>query len=130
MIPFAQGIGFAIPINSVKEVVDDLIKFGHVRRLWLGIIAMANSREVAQYYKIPTDKGVVAARIVLNSPAHMAGIAPGDVILEVEGIKLKEVSDIKKALKGKEPGNSVKVKIVHAGKEMTVTVKLKEQPTG
>jgi len=130
MIPFAQGIGFAIPIDQVKEIVDDIVKFGHVRRLWLGIIAMPNNKEVAQYYNLPTEKGVIAARIVIDGPAHVAGIAPGDIVLEVAGMKLKEVNDIRKALKGKQPGDRVEVKIVHAGEQVPVTVKLKEQPNG
>jgi serine protease Do len=130
MIPFAQGIGFAIPIDHVKETIDDIVKFGHVRRLWLGIIAMPNSKEVAQYYNLSTDKGVIAARIVLDGPAHIAGIGPGDIILEVGGVKLKEVTDIKRALKGKQPGDKVEVKIIHAGTHVSVTVRLKEQPNG
>ena len=130
MIPFAQGIGFAIPIDQVKEIVDDIVKFGHVRRLWLGIIAMPNNKEVAQYYSLPTEKGVIAARIVIDGPAHVAGIAPGDIVLEVAGMKLKEVNDIRKALKGKHPGDSVEVKIVHAGEQVSVMIRLKEQPNG
>jgi len=130
MIPFAQGIGFAIPVNIVKEIVDDLITLGHVRRLWLGIIAMPNSKQVAQYYNLLTDKGVIAARIVIDGPAHIAGIAPGDIILEVAGVKLNDVNDIRTALKGKKPGDKVETKVVHNKKTVTVTVKLKEQPTG
>ena len=130
MIPFAQGIGFAIPIDHVKETIDDIVKFGHVRRLWLGIIAMPNSKEVAQYYNLRTDKGIIAARIVIDGPAHIAGIGPGDIILEVDGAKLKEVADIKRALKGKQPGDKVEVKIIHAGEPVSVMIKLKEQPNG
>ncbi|VVB73957.1 Trypsin-like peptidase domain protein [uncultured archaeon] len=129
MIPFAQGIGFAIPIDHVKEIIDDIAKFGHVRRLWLGIIAMPNRKEVAQYYNLPTDRGVIAARIVLDGPAHIAGISPGDILLEVGGVRLKEVIDIKKALKGKKPGDKVEARIVHAGETISVAIRLKEQPT-
>ena len=130
MIPFAQGIGFAIPIDNVKEIIDDIVKFGRVRRLWLGIIAMPNSKEVAQYYNLPTDKGVIAARIVIDGPAHVAGISPGDVIIEVDGVKLKDVADIKRALKGKQPGNTVEIKLIHRGEQVSMMVKLKEQPNG
>jgi len=130
MIPFAQGIGFAIPIDNVKEIIDDIVKFGRVRRLWLGIIAMPNGKEVAQYYNLPTDKGVIAARIVIDGPAHVAGIGPGDIIIELDGVKLKEVIDIKRALKGKQPGDKVEVKIIHAGEQASVMVRLKEQPNG
>jgi S1-C subfamily serine protease len=130
MIPFAQGIGFAIPIDHVRETMDDIVKFGRVRRLWLGIIAMPNSKEVAQYYNLPTDKGVIAARIVINGPAHIAGISPGDVIIEVDGTKLKDVVDIKRALKGKQPGDTVETKLIHAGEQVSVMIRLKEQPNG
>jgi len=124
----AQGIGFAIPINVVKEVVDDLIKFGKVRRSWMGIIGLTNSKQVAKYYNLPTDQGVITARIAANGPAHIAGIIPGDILLKMEGKVLKSMKDIQSILKAKKPGDKIKLSILSQGKELSLEIKLSEPP--
>ena len=84
IIPFAQGIGFAIPINSAKTCTDEIITEGAVKRPWLGIVGLTLTREIARYYSLPVNSGVLVTRIAEGSPAEEAGMAEGDIILEID----------------------------------------------
>ncbi len=79
----AQGIGFAIPINVAKEVLDDLINIGSVQRTWLGISMQNLTENLAKQLRIPDDKGIVVVDVFGGSPADEAGIKPWDLIRRV-----------------------------------------------
>ncbi|MCS7142165.1 MAG: trypsin-like peptidase domain-containing protein, partial [Candidatus Nitrosocaldus sp.] len=78
MISQAQGIGFAVPVNTVRMILDDLIRFGRVVKPWLGIVGMDVTKEVASYYGLGVDEGVLVVRVVPDGPAAEAGIEEGD----------------------------------------------------
>ena len=78
IIPFAQGIGFAIPINSAKNCTNEIITGGIVTRPWLGIIGLSLTGEIARYYGLPVDRGVLVTKIADGSPAEDVGIVAGD----------------------------------------------------
>ena len=80
IIPFAQGIGFAIPINSAKSCTNEIVTEGGVKRPWLGIIGLTLTREIARYYGLPVNRGVLVTRIADGSSAEAAGMAEGDII--------------------------------------------------
>ena len=73
-IPFAQGIGFAIPINVARYVVEQILQVGHIVRPWLGITGLTVSKEVATYYNLPVKSGVVLVSIIRGGPADKAGL--------------------------------------------------------
>jgi len=84
IIPYAQGIGFAIPINMAKRNIDDLINLGKVRRSWLGVYIQEVTPEIAKQFGLPEDaKGVLVGDVVEDSPAEKAGIKRGDIIVRV-----------------------------------------------
>ena len=89
IVPYAQGIGFAVPVNMAKQVMDDLIKFGRVKRGWLGVYIQALTKEFAEAYGVEEDNGAVISDVIADSPAEKAGLKRGDVILTVNGEKIK-----------------------------------------
>ncbi len=84
-IPFAQGIGFSIPLNSAMIVAKELIEHGKVMRPWLGILGIGLNKDIAQYYNLSVDEGVLITRSFQNSPAWAQGITSGDIIMSVDG---------------------------------------------
>ncbi len=78
----AQGIGFAIPINKAKRIVSDLIQYGEVVQIWLGITVQNLDKRLAQYLKAPELKGVVVKEVSREGPGHKSGIRDGDIILQ------------------------------------------------
>ena len=128
-----SGVGFAIPVNTVSRVVDQLIRFGKVRRPALGVYNFSD--EQARYLDI--ERGVAIRNVAKSSGAAEAGlrgireigngrIALGDVILGVAGETVDDEDDLLNALEKFKGGDRVKVKILRAGKEKIVTVKLQE----
>jgi S1-C subfamily serine protease len=128
MIPFAQGIGFAIPVNTVKAVVEDLVKFGRVVRPWIGIVGLSNTKELAAYYDFAVPSGVVIARIAADGPAQKAGLHPGDVVLELDGKKVNKMEDLLAILKKKKINESVDVEFMRGSMKHAVRIKLLESP--
>jgi serine protease Do len=105
----AQGIGFAIPINEATENLENLKKFGYIPRSWLGILGETVTPALQAYYNLPTDEGVVIARLVDSGPADVGGLQVGDVITKINDIEIKERADIQKALKKVKPKQSIKI---------------------
>lgn len=112
IIPFAQGIGFAIPINTARKVAEDMISFGYVRRPWLGIIGVSLTPTISAYYNFPVDEGVLVTRVVPNSPAYLAGVKEGDIIVAVDEGSVKTIEQLKKVVESKKVGSDVQLSIV------------------
>lgn len=81
IIPYANGIGFAIPSNTVRDIANELIQNGRVVRPWLGIIGIDMTPTLASYYRLFSDTGALIVQITKDSPAETAGLRPGDIIL-------------------------------------------------
>lgn len=101
----AEGIGFAIPINEVKPIVEEIIKQGHVERAWMGIEA----REVTEYDDL--QKGILIRGVVTQSPAQKAGLQAGDIIVGYNDIKINVFEDLTNALDQSKVGQSVTIKV-------------------
>lgn len=128
MLPFAQGIGFAIPINTVKRVVFELINYGKVMRGWLGVSALTMSEEVAEEFDVPQVKGVMVVGITQGSPAQKYGLRERDIITTIGGDKTPSTDDLKRALQNHKPGEGVEVKILRNGRSHSVDAVLEETP--
>ena len=128
MVPFAQGIGFAIPINSVKKIVDELISYGRVIRPWLGVIGMSVTDEIASYYELPVKAGVIVARVIYGSPAHRVGISEGDVIVRINGTSIEMIRDLQKSIQKKKVGDRVEMELIRGHQRGAVEVTLAEVP--
>jgi S1-C subfamily serine protease len=127
-IPFAQGIGFAIPINTARRIAREIIEHGHVVRPYLGISGVTLSHEIAQSYDIPQEKGVLVVRVGRGSPADRSGVSGGDVILEAESQPLKSWEDLQHLIQNKKVGDKLELSIGRDRDQGKINVVLAEAP--
>ena len=118
------GIGFSIPSNSAKLVIDQLIKFGETKRGWLGVRIQDVTKEIAEVEKLDKPRGALVASVAKNSPSDKAGVEAGDIILEFNGVVIKEMKELPIIVARTEVGKKVKVKIWRDKKEITKTITL------
>ena len=123
-IPGAQGIGFAIPINTAKAVLDDIVKYGRVTRPWLGVIGLDVSREVARRFNLAVDSGVVVMQIIPESPAERAELQSGDVIVGIGDKQLDSMEGLQREIRTRKAGESVVLVVVRGSEEGRVKVTL------
>ncbi len=124
-----EGMGFAIPSNQVKRIVEELIETGKVRRAYLGI-SFLDKTEVSLYLpNVKIDQGVYVYEVVSGGPAAKAGIREGDVIIEFDGRKVNDAGSLIAYLAEKSPGAAVVVKFQRQGQTREVEVVLGEAPT-
>lgn len=128
IIPFAQGIGFAIPINSAKKCTSEMITNGISTRPWLGIIGLSLNEEIARYYRLPVKSGVLVTKIAEESPAEDAGIVAGDIIINLDDTPVHRIEDLLKEIHKRKIGESVKVFIIRRGREHFFEVTLSKMP--
>ncbi len=124
-----MGIGFAIPSNMVKQVVDELINKGKVTRGWLGVYIQNITPEIAKNFKFEGRKGVLVADIMKDSPAKRAQIEIGDIIISVNGIEVSDINQLRRYVASLKPGSTAKVKIFRAGQELERDVLIAELPS-
>ncbi|MEA3415546.1 MAG: DegQ family serine endoprotease [Thermodesulfobacteriota bacterium] len=124
IIAGGQGIGFAIPINLVKRVIEQLKQSGEVTRGWLGVAIQDLSEELAEYYGIKDKNGVFVVEVFPGDPADEAGIKPNDIILEVNNKKVKTGRDLTTTIANTGVGESVRIKLLRNGIKKTVKVKI------
>lgn len=128
IIPFAQGIGFAIPINAAKEVAREIILYGSYARPWLGISGVSVNRQIAEYYDLPVEHGVLVARVTPDSPADKAGIERGDIILEFDGKRIDGIEELQKILAEKKHGCECEAIILRGLRKFRVKILLEQEP--
>jgi serine protease Do len=124
IVASGQGIGFAIPVNLAKGIIMALKSEGEVTRGWLGVAIQDLSSEMAEYYGIKSKEGVFVADVFEGDPADKAGIKPKDIILEINGQKIKTSRQLTSMIAGVPVGESAKIKILRDGNEKTVKVKI------
>ncbi len=118
------GIGFAIPSNSAKKVINQLIEFGETKRGWLGVRIQVVTQEIADVEKLDRPRGALVASVADNSPSDKAGIKAGDIILEFDGTLISEMKELPKIVAQTEVGTTVDVKVWRNKKEITKKIKL------
>ncbi len=139
------GIGFAIPINTARRIVPDLIKYGHVNRGWINFYPVQIDQNIVRYGKLPVSKGILVSKVEKNSNAAKAGIRGGDInnpvqygksiiyfggdiIIEIDGVKTETLADLFSALEDNKPGDTVAVVLMRGKRKMTVHVVLSKRP--
>ena len=113
------GIGFAIPSNSAKKVINQLIEFGETKRGWLGVRIQFVSEEIAEVEKLDRPRGALVASVAENSPSDKAGIKAGDIILEFDGQPIDQMKELPKIVAETDVGKKVKVKVWRNKREIT-----------
>jgi len=122
------GIGFAIPINMAKQILNDLIKQGKVVRPWLGISVQDLTPEMMEHFKVKEKEGVLIGQVYPATGAEKAGLASGDIIKSVDDKAIKNVNELVKEIQKKKVGQKVKLNIIRDGKGMIIEVTTTSQP--
>jgi S1-C subfamily serine protease len=119
ILPQTQGIGFSIPINTVKTILPDLKTKGRVVRGWLGVAIQDVTSELAESMKLTQGSGVLVSEVVKGGPADKAGLLASDLIVEVNGNKLKDASHIVQLISSLRPGEKAIVKVLRDSRPLT-----------
>lgn len=127
-VPGVEGIGFAIPINTVRPIIQSLIEKGRVVRAYLGVGILDKDSAAQLGYDLNIDKGVYVVQVTPGSPAAQAGIREGDVIISVAGTATNSVADLRSVVESQSVGARVDVVIQRNGRTITVPVVLQEMP--
>jgi serine protease Do len=128
-IPYGQGIGFAVPINTVKSILNDLIENGHVTRPWLGISTVKLNPRIASFYRLPIVRGALIVNVEPYSPADNAGLRRGDIIEEIDGNKIESPSQISSYIRKKKMVNDrVTVIVNRYGRVYEVPFQMEAHP--
>jgi Do/DeqQ family serine protease len=129
IVSSGQGIGFAIPITMARDIMTQLIARGRVVRGWLGVVIQDLTPELAAGFGVPEDAGVLVADVMKDGPAAAAGLKSGDVIVDFGGVAIKDVTELQKRVAAVEPGRPTPLTVVRERKNVTLSVKVGEQPT-
>jgi S1-C subfamily serine protease len=137
------GIGFAVPIETARRVVPDLLRFGKVQRGWIDIKPVQLFPRLVSYANLPVSEGILVSEVTPGSPAEKAGLKGGsdpvrygrsvfnlggDIIVEVDRMPISSLYDLLGALEDNKPGESVEVKLLRNRKPLTLTLKLSQRP--
>jgi serine protease Do len=128
IVSVGQGIGFAIPINMAKEIMQQLIDRGRVVRGWLGVVIQDLSDDLAQGFGVPPRSGVLVADVMKDGPAEAAGVKPGDIIVEFSGQTVREVPELQQRVASVPPGKATPVTVLRDKRREVLTIKVGEMP--
>lgn len=124
IVATGQGIGFAIPMNLARGIIEQLIARGEVTRGWLGVAIQDLDKELAEYYGIPGEKGVLVTEVFPGDPAETAGIKPKDIVIEVNGKKVETSRELSRTIADIGVGEKAKILVLRNGKKKTFKVKI------
>jgi S1-C subfamily serine protease len=128
MIPFAQGVGFAIPSDTIKRTIDQISKHGRVVRPWLGISGLDVNPSIARRYALSFESGVLLAEVMRDSPAHAAGLREGDIVVGIGENKVEQMKGLVTALSKFGIGERVTVSFIRTGTTYEADLRLAETP--
>ncbi len=124
----AQGIGFAIPINKAKRIVNNLIQFGKVQAAWLGIFVQELTPALVQHFGLGNQGGALISKIVKDSPGDKAGLKSGDIVLKVDGKKIKSTEDYHSRIAGFTAQDQVSLQVLSDGRQHDVVITATKLP--
>ncbi len=127
MIPYAQGIGFAIPASTVKKAVEDLILYGKVTRTWLGIAGFTVDKNVAEHYRLPVEEGVAVAGVAKGGPAQRAGVSAGDIITALDSSQIRTIKELRKYIRSRKPGDVLQIELLRESKRYSTRAVLSQE---
>ncbi len=126
IIAGGQGIGFAIPINMVKEILPQLKEKGEVTRGWLGVMIQRVTPELAKQFGLEKSEGALVAQVMENSPAERAGVKREDIIIEFDDKKIHKMNELPKIVANTPVGKQVELRVVRQGKEKKLKIEVGE----
>jgi serine protease Do len=123
-----QGVGFAIPGNMARNVMEQILKNGKVTRAWLGVSIQPVKQDIAKAFRLPETYGALVGDVTKDSPAARSGLETGDIILDVDGQKIQDSRDLQLKIGNMSPGTTVKLTVFRNGATREIAVKLAEIP--
>ena len=124
----SMGIGFAIPVSTVRMVLDQIVKGGSVTRGWIGVEVQEITPPVAESFKLGSTRGALVAGVLRGGPADKAGVKPGDVLVEIEGKAVADPAAMLNLVAALAPGSPVKVKLRRQGQDVDTSVTVGRRP--
>jgi len=128
IVPFAQGIGFAIPVNSAKRCSTEIITHGRVIRPWLGVSGLSLTPEIASYYNLPVEKGALITEVMSESPAEKAEMQKGDIIIGFGEKAINNIEDLVREIQKRKIGEKARVLLLRNSEKWIAEVKLEQTP--
>jgi S1-C subfamily serine protease len=140
------GIGFAVPVDTARRVVPQLIEYGRVIRGWIEVVPVQLEPSIVRYGNLPVEKGIMVSKVVRGGNAEKAGIRGGDlsnpvrygrsiiyfggdIIVEVDGMEVKNLTDLFSSLEDNAPGEKIEVVVIRNGRRRSFEVELAERPS-
>ena len=128
-MPYAHGIGFAVPINIAKSIMNELIQNGRVtNRPWIGIASIKITKQLAHYYQLPVVDGVLIAQVEPYSPADDAGLRKGDIIEEIDSNRINDPSQLSSQVRKKHVRDQILMVVNRYGRRFDVPLQLQARP--
>lgn len=128
-MPYAHGIGFAVPINIAKSIMNELIQNGRVtNRPWIGIASIKITKQLAHYYQLPVVDGVLIAQVEPYSPADDAGLRKGDIIEEIDSNRINDPSQVSSQVRKKHVRDQILMVVNRYGRRFDVPLQLQARP--
>jgi serine protease Do len=123
-----QGIGFAVPVDLARRVMDQIVEHGHVVRSYLGVSVQAVTPEIAKAMNLGGPEGALVSQVTPDSPAAKAGMQEGDVITAINGTPVEEFNQLRMTVSMMNPGDTANLKVVRNGQTLNVPVRVSEMP--
>ena len=123
-----QGIGFAIPMNLAKTIMNELIQYGKVVRPWIGIGLQDLTEDLAKSFNLPEKEGALISQVFEKSPAEKADLRVGDVVAEIDGAKVRSSQEVVREVLKKRVGQQVQFVVIREGKRLTLSVTTDQMP--
>ncbi|HUG95974.1 MAG TPA: trypsin-like peptidase domain-containing protein [Nitrososphaera sp.] len=127
-MPYAQGIGFAVPVNTAKSILKELMEKGRVTRPWIGVASMKVTPQLARYYGLPASEGALIAKVEPYSPADDAGLRKGDIIEGIDGSTVEDPSQIASHVRKKRVNDQLTLAVNRYGRQIQVPIQVDERP--
>ena len=127
-MPYAQGIGFAVPINIARSILKELIEKGRVTRPWIGVASMKVTPQLARYYGLPESEGALIAKVEPYSPADDAGLRKGDIIEGIDGNRIEDPSQIASHVRKRQVNDQLMLTVNRYGRQLQVPIQVDERP--
>jgi len=127
-MPYAQGIGFAVPINIAKSILKELIEKGRVTRPWIGVASLKVTPQLARHYGLHESEGALIAKVEPYSPADDAGLRKGDIIEGIDGSRIEDPSQIASHVRKKQVNDQLMLTVNRYGRQLQVPIQVDERP--
>ena len=124
----SMGIGFAIPIDLVKKVTEEIIVKGYVTRGWIGVEVQELTDDLKESFNLSSNSGALVASVVKNSPADKGGLKSGDIIININNKKISNGKSLLNIVSDSQPSQSIEIEVIRGNRKIKLNLKVSERP--